>query len=102
MSGRSIRHCGDRTSFRDIVENNSNDFAPLVTTRHSTHGRINHSLKLIRGSIDQVDGKASINWVQPRVLSREQIGSLAKRLQVWNDKLHGVEERIAPELLVSA
>jgi len=34
-------------------------------------------LKLIRGSIDQVDQKAVITWVQPRVLSRGQIGKLA-------------------------
>ncbi|KAA1466869.1 hypothetical protein DENSPDRAFT_831776 [Dentipellis sp. KUC8613] len=60
------------------------------------------SLKLIRGSIDQVDQKASISWVQPRVLSRPQIGELAQRLQAWNEKLHGVEDRIAPELLSTA
>lgn len=60
------------------------------------------SLKLIRGSIDQVDQKASISWVQPRVLSRPQIGELTQRLQAWNEKLHGVEERIAPELLSTA
>lgn len=59
------------------------------------------SLKLIRGSLDQVDQKAHITWVQPRVLSREQIGQLAQRLAAWNSKLHKVEERIAPEVLVS-
>jgi 26S proteasome regulatory subunit N9 len=59
------------------------------------------SLKLIRGSIDQVDQKAVITWVQPRVLSRGQIGKLAERLEAWNRKLDGVAERIAPELLVS-
>ena len=59
------------------------------------------SLKLVRGSIDQVDAKASISWVQPRVLSRAQIGELAGRLEGWNGKLHGVETRMAPELLVT-
>lgn len=60
------------------------------------------SLKLIRGSLDQVDQKAQITWVQPRVLSREQIGGLAKRLEEWVDKLNTVEQRIAPEVLVTA
>ena len=60
------------------------------------------SLKLIKGSLDQVDQKAQITWVQPRVLSREQIGQLAQRLSVWNSKLHRVEERIAPEVLVNS
>jgi len=55
---------------------------------------------LIKGSLDQVDEKALITWVQPRVLSREQIGGLAKRLEGWVDKLSKVDERIAPEVLV--
>lgn len=57
------------------------------------------SLKLITGSLDQVEQNAIITWVQPRVLSREQIGSLAKRLEGWVDKLNLVEQRIAPEVL---
>lgn len=61
-----------------------------------------YSLKLIRGSLDQVDGKAQITWVQPRVLSREQVGQLAERLDEWVKKLNAVEQRIAPEVFVSA
>ncbi|PPQ75925.1 hypothetical protein CVT26_006377 [Gymnopilus dilepis] len=57
------------------------------------------SLKLIKGSLDEVDRTATITWVQPRVLSREQIGGLAKRLEEWVNKLSKVEERIAPEVL---
>ncbi|KAM6493081.1 hypothetical protein JOM56_011215 [Amanita muscaria] len=59
------------------------------------------SLKLIRGSIDQVEQTAHITWVQPRVLSREQIGGLSERLKQWVEKLGKVEERIAPEVLAS-
>jgi 26S proteasome regulatory subunit N9 len=58
------------------------------------------SLKLIKGSLDQVERKAVITWVQPRVLSREQIGGLANRLEDWVDKLKNVEAKIAPEVLV--
>ena len=60
------------------------------------------SLKLIRGSLDQVEQKAQITWVQPRVLSREQIGDFAKRLEEWVAKLNKVEQKIAPEVLVGA
>ncbi|KAG5632988.1 hypothetical protein DXG03_009252, partial [Asterophora parasitica] len=59
-------------------------------------------LKLIRGSLDQVEEKAQITWVQPRVLSREQIGLLATRLDEWVNKLNAVEQRIAPEVLSTA
>jgi 26S proteasome regulatory subunit N9 len=67
--------------------------------------RLSHdrpSLKLIRGTLDQVDQKAQITWVQPRVLSRDQIGQLERRLSIWVDKLNTVEQRIAPEVLVGA
>ncbi|TDL26940.1 hypothetical protein BD410DRAFT_783040 [Rickenella mellea] len=60
------------------------------------------SLKLIRGTIDQVDETAHITWVQPRVLSREQIGALSQRLASWCGKLDQVEQRIAPEILQHA
>ena len=56
------------------------------------------SLKLIRGSLDEVDQTATITWVQPRVLSLPQISALSDRLSAWCDKLNAVEQRIAPEL----
>jgi len=48
--------------------------------------------------LDQVEEKVYISWVQPRVLSREQIGGLATRLDEWVQKLNGVEQRIAVEV----
>lgn len=48
-----------------------------------------------------MEQNAHITWVQPRVLSTDQIGALAKRLNTWGEKLHKVEERIAPEVLVN-
>ncbi|KAF8259091.1 hypothetical protein EI94DRAFT_1774019 [Lactarius quietus] len=87
----------DRTmSFQTISEETR---LPLDEVEHLIMKAL--SLKLIRGSIDQVDQKAVITWVQPRVLSRAQIGKLAERLDAWKKKLDGVAERIAPELLVS-
>ncbi|KAF8486999.1 hypothetical protein DFH94DRAFT_621657 [Russula ochroleuca] len=88
----------DRTmSFQTISEETR---LPLDEVEHLIMKAL--SLKLIRGSIDQVDQKAVITWVQPRVLSRIQIGKLADRLEAWKKKLDGVAERIAPELLVSS
>ncbi|KAI0920324.1 hypothetical protein AcW1_002095 [Taiwanofungus camphoratus] len=87
----------DRTmSFQTIAEETR---LPVDEVEHLVMKAL--SLKLIRGSLDQVDQKAHITWVQPRVLSTEQIGQLAKRLTVWGEKLHKVEERIAPEVLVN-
>ncbi|KAJ7093104.1 hypothetical protein C8R44DRAFT_835487 [Mycena epipterygia] len=90
------RAADNRTmSFQTIAEETR---LPLDEVEHLVMKAL--SLKLIRGSLDQVDQKAQITWVQPRVLSREQIGSLAKTLGEWVDKLNKVEQRIAPEVLV--
>ena len=38
------------------------------------------SLGLVKGSIDEVDNKVHLTWVQPRVLDLEQVSSVyAKR-----------------------
>ncbi|KDQ50601.1 hypothetical protein JAAARDRAFT_41912 [Jaapia argillacea MUCL 33604] len=88
----------DRTmTFQTIAEETR---LPLDEVEHLVMKAL--SLKLIRGSIDQVDQKAQITWVQPRVLSREQIGQLSQRLSAWVGKLSLVEQRIAPELIANA
>ncbi|KAI0092358.1 hypothetical protein BDY19DRAFT_884882 [Irpex rosettiformis] len=84
-------------SFQTIAEETR---LPLHEVEHLVMKAL--SLKLIRGSLDQVDQKAHITWVQPRVLSTEQIGQLAERLATWGTRLHKVEERIAPEVVVNA
>jgi len=92
------RNADDRTmSFQNIAEETR---LPLDEVEHLVMKAL--SLKLIRGSLDQVDEKAQITWVQPRVLPREQIGQLSGRLSAWVDKLNAVEQRIAPEVFVSA
>ena len=55
------------------------------------------SLKLIQGDIDQVDAKAHITWVQPRVLSRQQIEGLAGNLTSWIDKMTKLQEYVDKE-----
>ncbi len=49
------------------------------------------SLKLIKGSIDQVNSIADIHWVQPRVLDAEQTKALATRLEDWCERVGKVE-----------
>lgn len=59
------------------------------------------SLKLIKGTIDQVSSSTSISWVQPRVLDRTQIAGLKDRLADWSDKVQAVgdfTQQQAPEL----
>jgi 26S proteasome regulatory subunit N9 len=46
------------------------------------------SLGLLRGSIDQVDEIARINWVQPKVLDMNQIDGMRKRLQEWDSSVN--------------
>lgn len=45
------------------------------------------SLKLIRGSIDQVDQLVVVTWVQPRVLDRDQIDGMRKQIEEWNNQV---------------
>jgi len=49
------------------------------------------SLKLIRGSIDQVNETVSIWWVQPRVLDLGQIGKMKERLGNWISSVNQLE-----------
>ncbi|KAJ3313256.1 26S proteasome regulatory subunit [Boothiomyces sp. JEL0838] len=46
------------------------------------------SLGLIKGSIDEVDSIVSVSWVQPRVLDKNQIGHIGKRIEEWSLKVN--------------
>jgi 26S proteasome regulatory subunit N9 len=48
------------------------------------------SLGLLRGSIDQVDEIARINWVQPKVLDMKQIDGMRLRLQEWDSSVNSL------------
>ncbi|KAG8189314.1 hypothetical protein JTE90_019071 [Oedothorax gibbosus] len=49
------------------------------------------SLGLVKGSIDQVDKTVNMSWVQPRVLSVEQIGNMKQRLDHWCKEVQSME-----------
>lgn len=42
------------------------------------------SLGLVKGSIDQIDSKIFISWVQPRVLDINQIKTMRSRIDGWS------------------
>lgn len=63
------------------------------------------SLGLVKGSIDQVEQKVQMTWVQPRVLDLTQIGTMQGKLSTWctdvkhmqmmlEDKAHDIIDRM--------
>jgi len=46
------------------------------------------SLGLIKGSIDQIDSKIFISWVQPRVLDINQIKTMRSRIDCWSTEVN--------------
>ena len=45
------------------------------------------SVKLIKGTIDQVDQIIRVTWVQPRVLDTAQISEVRDRLSKWSKRV---------------
>jgi 26S proteasome regulatory subunit N9 len=59
---------------------------------------------LVRGAIDQVSGVVNMTWVQPRVLNRDQVGTMVKTLDVWIQSINNMEQLIetrAAEILTN-
>jgi 26S proteasome regulatory subunit N9 len=52
------------------------------------------SLKLIRGSVDQIDSTVDITWVQPRVLDAQQLGMLAGQFGEWTRAVGKTEGKV--------
>ncbi|XP_062595435.1 26S proteasome non-ATPase regulatory subunit 13-like [Saccostrea cucullata] len=50
------------------------------------------SLGLVKGSIDEIDQKVHMTWVQPRVLDLQQIATMQKRLEQWTEDVKGMEQ----------
>ncbi|XP_005107749.1 26S proteasome non-ATPase regulatory subunit 13 [Aplysia californica] len=49
------------------------------------------SLDLVRGSIDEIEQKCHMTWVQPRVLDRKQIASMQGRLNLLTNDISQME-----------
>ncbi|KAF3934296.1 hypothetical protein ABW19_dt0205138 [Dactylella cylindrospora] len=65
-------------------------FSTITSETQVTTDEVEHllmkalSLGLIKGSIDQVSGIARISWVQPKVLTMQQIKGMRDRLNEWD------------------
>ncbi|ANZ74616.1 BA75_01468T0 [Komagataella pastoris] len=70
--------------FSEIISNIS-----LLTTDDEVEYLIMKclSLKLIKGSIDQVNSQVNVTWIQPRIMSKSQISKLQQKLKDWNVKI---------------
>lgn len=53
------------------------------------------SLGLVKGYIDEVDKVVQFTWVQPRVLGKDQISSIAERLGDWAEKVFTLNNKAA-------
>lgn len=61
------------------------------------------SLGLIKGSLDQIDGQVRVEWVQPRVLNKQQVEGIMSRVLEWRERVAGIAtfvESETPELFV--
>lgn len=52
------------------------------------------SKELVKGSIDEVQSKVMITWVQPRVLNKKQIRNMKKRLESWFKHVSQFSEKL--------
>ncbi|ESO96024.1 hypothetical protein LOTGIDRAFT_214609 [Lottia gigantea] len=52
------------------------------------------SLGLVKGSIDEVDQKVHMSWVQPRVLDTEQISTMQSKLDQWCEDVKQMERLV--------
>jgi len=52
------------------------------------------SLSLVRGSIDEVDLCVHMTWVQPRVLDKNQIGTMKDKMKTWSNMVMDMERLV--------
>lgn len=82
------------TVFRRPPHDRAMSFRTIAEETKVKHDEIEHlimkalSLGLLRGSIDQVDKIARINWVQPKVLDMRQIDNMRSRLREWDSSVN--------------
>ncbi|KAJ2897845.1 proteasome regulatory particle subunit [Zalerion maritima] len=82
--------------FRRPPHDRNMDFDAISVETKVGQNEIEHlimkalSLGLLRGTIDQVDRVANINWVQPKVLDMKQIGNMRERLRDWDSSVNNL------------
>ena len=84
------RSATDRSlSFKDIAQQTGmeEDRVELLVMKALAKG-------LVKGSIDQVAQVANLTWVQPRVLDREQLKTLIKKINEFTSSINFMENMI--------
>jgi len=84
------RSATDRSlSFKDIAQQTGmeEDRVELLVMKALAKG-------LVKGSIDQVAQVANLTWVQPRVLDREQLKTLIKKINEFTTSINFMENMI--------
>lgn len=49
---------------------------------------------MVKGIINQVHGVVQVDWVQPRILTHDQVKGLTSRLDQWSDKLNTTQKLV--------
>lgn len=89
--------CLMEMTFQRPANNRAMSFAEIGEKTKLPVGEVEYlvmkalSLGLVKGSIDQVEQKVSMHWVQPRVLDRNQIGIMHSRLGQWCKDVRSME-----------
>ena len=84
------RSATDRSlSFQDIASQTGlqEDKVELLVMKALAKG-------LVKGSIDQVAQTANLTWVQPRVLDKEQLKTLVKKINEFTTSINFMENMI--------
>jgi len=55
------------------------------------------NLELIKGEIDQIEGKLYIDWIIPRFMNKERIVSLSRKFEDWNKDVDQTLKRVEDE-----
>lgn len=48
------------------------------------------SLNLVRGTIDEVEQLAHIDWIMPKYLNEHHLNIMSNKLREWEDKMEEV------------
>ncbi|CAH8575601.1 unnamed protein product [Schistosoma bovis] len=86
--------------FRQPTNKRTLTFVEISSTTRVPIDQVEHflmkalSLKLIKGRIDEVNQCVSLTWLQPRVLDKEQIGSMCARLKEWSSTVEGMKNLV--------
>ncbi|KAJ2959642.1 hypothetical protein NQZ79_g4915 [Umbelopsis isabellina] len=89
--------------FKRSGDNRAIPFSEIAAETRLPNEEVEHlvmkalSLNLIRGSIDQVDQVVIVTWVQPRVLDKDQIDGMRKRLDKWNKEVNKIATFVQQE-----